>query len=416
MINGASLRTLYESEGPRNFVRQVRDLIGIGRDQHGRPAIVNRELHPSEFSIRDLAESIIGDNWASALGSSENSEVQLMEDSNAAVGPSAFNNISTFKASVGGLIEATILEQYRRPELIADRLMRNRPTRKNGEKMPGVAPLGDSALRMQPGDKHPRVQLVERYVETPELQKHGLGLDILTETISYDLTGQVLKSAEDIGNALGLRKERRILDLFLGVNNSYKYGGTNYNTYLTSGNWINDQVNPFSDWQDVDESIQLFVNMKDQENSESITIIPTDVLIMPGRTMLWDHIQRASTVERVDNQANASTYRSTGANPLQNPTLLQGKSLNPMTSILAYQRVIAADGLNIAASDAVKYWWHGDFQQAFAYMELWAMKINRANPSDYHQLDHDIVFSIFANEVGIPAVTEPRAVVRNKGA
>lgn len=411
-VRGASLKTLYESAGPREFVTRVRDLVGIGRNENGQPVIANREINPREFSIRDLAESLIGPDWSDQLSrTTGNDQVTLMEaDANAAIHPSAFNNVSTFKASVGGLIEATVLEAYRRPVFIGDRLARNRPTRKNGEKMPGVASMGDKALRMKPGDPHPRVQFGERYVETPELEKYGLAVDVLHETIAFDLTGQVLDEANRVGEALGMRKERRILDVFLGIVNPYKYGGTGYNTYLTAGNWINDQANPLVDWRDVDDAMQLFVNMTDQETGEPILVEGRDILVMPARLMTFQHILNATEVRKVDNQANATTIQTVGSNPIA------GAGLNLMTSVLAYRRLLDADGGNLAAAAAKEYWFLGDFQGAFAYMELWAMQVKRADSNDYHMADHDIVFSIFVNEMGVPAVIEPRKILRNKDA
>src|SRR5687767_7737029 len=176
MINGASTRRLFESFcsgasnfqgqcGALGFVRLARDLLGLSRDSYGRPALRDtledgkRRLRPDEFSLRDLAESLVGPEWVSALDPRQSTPaIDLVEGANAAVQPSAFNQISAFNATVGGLLEVKVLEAYRKPAFIADRLVRTIATRQRSEKLPATGRIGDKAETMNPGQAHPRAQ------------------------------------------------------------------------------------------------------------------------------------------------------------------------------------------------------------------------------------------------------------------
>lgn len=409
MIRGASIRRLYESEGPRAFVGKTRELLGLTRDRYGRPTVENAEIQPEEFSIRDLAEGLIGPDWPDVLGpaNGDGAALPLLEDASAAVQPSAFNNIAAWNATVGGLIEVKILEAYRRPGYIADRLVRTIPTRQRSERLPGIADIGDRAEVMKPGDPHPRAQFEERYVTTPETQKHGLAIDVTREAVHFDLTNEVLTRAERVGDWLGMRKEKRVLDLVLGITNTYSYRGTPYSTYVSGGGgmWENQHTNQLDDWQDVDAALQLFSAMTDHETGERIVTTPTTLLVMPYKLMTARRIINATEIRSGD-VTSGGGVQTISANPLAG-------SFEVLTSPIAFQRLTDADGGNVAADSARHYWYLGDFKRAFAYMENWGMQVRRANPNDYTMLDHDLVFSIFANEMGVPAVTEPREVVRS---
>ncbi len=415
MIDGAQTRRLYESysrgdsncdgvSGPAGFVQLTRKLLGITRDDTGRKVIHDRQMRPEEFDFRDLAEAIVGPDWYTQLGTSDNGGVPLLEDANSAVQPSAFNNISAWNSTVAGLLEAKILEGYRRPEFIADRLASTRPTRLRRDRLIGVTEVEDLAENMKPGQRHPRAQFGERYVTTPETQKRGLAIDITRETVYFDQTrSQVLERAESVGFTLGLRKERMVIDTFLGIDNTYTYKDATSNTYQAAGQWTNEQSNPLVDWTSVDASQQLFSEMTNPDTGEPIAVIARDIFVMPAR-----ELSARRTFNASGTQFTNGTETTSGNNPLTG----LGFNLLP-ASVYAYNRLTDTDGLNIIADDAKDYWFHGDFQRAFAYMENWSTTVRRASPDSYAMADQDLVLSIFANEMGIPAVLEPRQVVRN---
>jgi len=401
MINGASLRTLFESEGAAGFVRKTRELLGLARDEYGRPTIRGQKIRPDEFSLRELAEAILGPESIHCFAPGAE-RVNLMEMDTATV-PSAFSNTNAFAAATGGLLEAKLLEGFQRPGFIADQLVRTLPTKQRSDRMPGVAAVGDKATAREPGNPHARAQLSERYVTTPETTQQALAIDVTKETVFFDLTRDVLNQAEQVGYWLGLNKEKRVLDTVLGINNTYTYGGTNYDTYLTSGNWVNQQSQNFADWTDVDSALQLFAEMTDQESGEHLLIVPDTVLVMPFKAMTAEMVFSYDSIER---RTGSSSEIGRAANPLMG-------RYNVLASPVAYQRLTDADGGGLSSAAAKQYWYLGEFQRAFAYMENWSLDVRRANAADYHMLDHGLLLSVFANEMGAPAVVEPRYVVRS---
>jgi hypothetical protein len=435
VLSSNAIRSLWESlagsDGEvaqgRRFALAVKQQLGISRDEHGRPCLLESvqdshghqtaRMSPTEFGLRPLAEAIVGPEWANAMqplgGSLGNDDPlfngRIMEGGGPAVHPSDFLHISVWSSVVSGIIEARMLERYQAPEFVANSLVDLVPSRQKREKLIGVARTGKAARDMGPGDPHPRAQFGERWVDLPETVKRGLAVEVTREAVFYDRTTQVLDQAGSVGEILALNREERIWDVILGVSNTYTYNGTNYNTYLTSGNWINLKANELVDWTDVDEANQLFNRMTDQETQQLISIAPDTLLVMPTLEMRANYIMNAVTIEgrtdRVQVQPAVNEIRVGG-------NLMRGK-YRVVSSPYAYQRAIAADGLNLDEAAAGKLWFLGNFKKAFVYVENWPASVRRATPDDYTMLDHDLVFAVFANESGVAGIRDPRFVVKN---
>lgn len=427
MINGANTRRVYESfcapggtshdgiPGPAGFVKMLHSMCGLREDADGRKYVdvEKRQLTPESIPLKELAIAILGPEAAERMREPAPTDYRsLLEDATDAVMPSMFNNISAWNVAAAGLLEVKVLEAYQRHSFLGSRLARTMPTRLRQQKLIGHSIIGDIAENMKPGQRHPRAQFGERYVTTPETQKRGLGIDVTREAVFFDATnGGVMQMAESIGLELGLRKERLIIDQFIGVTdvtdlNRYTYGGTAYDTYQATTPWINDLSNPLVDWQDVDDALQVFAGMTDQEKGEPVIINARDVLVMPANEMNARFIMSYDQIQR---NTQSDTERGMGANPLRS----MGFNLLP-SSVLVYNRHTAADGLNLSASNAKEYWYLGDFQGAFAYLENWAVSTSRVAANDYTMADQDLILSLFVNEMGIPATIEPRKVVRSK--
>lgn len=442
MLNGANTKALYESfcaggathdgtahgiGGPAGFVRLVTGLAGLTEDAEGNKVIdpAKRQIVPSCRLLEEMAISLIGPDAYERLGkgrtNGEDSMIPsvLLEDGTSAVMPGSFNNISAWNAAAAGLLEVQVLDSYNRHSFIGSMLAETVPTRLRKQKLIGYGFIGDLAEEMKPGQRHPRVQFPERYVDTPETKKFGLGIDVTREAVFFDPTnGGVITMAETVGRELGLNKERRIISQFIGntdessspnANNRYVYGGVTYDTYQPTTPWINDFANPLVDFDDVDDAMQLFANMVDQEQGEPIIVNGRDVLVMPGNEMRAQMIFKAAEI-RLNTQTAAVT--TIGPNPLAR----LGTNLMP-ASVMVYNmltRSVANGGLGLSASDAAQYWWIGDFRGAFKYFENWAINSTRVSPSDYEMADQDLIFSMFCNEMGTPATVEPRKVIRNK--
>ncbi|QDT41069.1 hypothetical protein Pan241w_11280 [Gimesia alba] len=404
-------------EGLAAGSRQFSALIGLtderGRrnlNENGEP-IINPEapIKLKQLPLGVVSEAILGIGGYNprTVLESPGSAVAMESVGNTAVQPGAFHNVNAWGSAYGGLLEVKILEEYHKPAFIGDNLYETIPTSQRWERMPGTTLIGDVAEEMTPGQPHPRVQIGERWVDTPKTAKYGLGMDVTREAVFFDPNGNnILRQAGDIGYNLRLRKEKRQLDLFLGLTNTYKYNGTSYNTYLTTGNWINKLAsNELVDWTDIDNALNLFANMTDQETGESIAITgPFDLLVMPTKKLTANKIVRDTTVE---SRTNSAAVVSSGANPTQG-------SFNgdPMNSPIAYQRLLAN---SVAEADAKKYWYVGDFKKAFKYMQNFPLNVTKTPATSYIMVDSDLVLSVFATEMGVPAIVEPRYVIQCTG-
>lgn len=414
-LNTMELRSIFESDGYVAGTRKFHALLGLtdkngyrNVNERGEPCVKNALIKPGQISIRALAESIgsIGGRNPTELTDANFRQglqpLALLEaGSEAAVQPSAFGNINSFGSAFGGLLEVKVLEAYDDPAFIGDTLM---PTEQSGqryEKRPGIANLGDSAEVMAPGAPHPRVQMSERYIETPQTVKRGLAIDVTREAVFFDQTNQVMDRAADVGRVLRREKEKRQLRTILGIDNSYKYGGTSYDTYLASGNWINSFEEELVDWTDFDAALNLFAAMKDQETGEAIDIsAPWSLLTMPAKYMTAKNILTNTSVE---SRTNSQATVGIGGNPIS------GMVSPPVTSSIAYQLLIDS---GVSAAVAAKRWYVGNTQRAFRYIQNFPLRVERVDASDYQMRDSDLVMSVFADEMGVPAVIDPRYVVQ----
>jgi glycosyltransferase involved in cell wall biosynthesis len=58
-----------------------------------------------------------------------------------------------------------------------------------------------------------------------------------------------------------------------GVTNTYNRNGTTYNTYLTSGAWINNQVNALTDWTSIEKAELLIEAFKQIKTDKKLVVV-----------------------------------------------------------------------------------------------------------------------------------------------
>lgn len=377
----------------RELKRRV-ELDGIRKTTaHLTEAIQDKQLAPEDFSFRDLAEALVpnGTEWVRSMNPGDGFTLTEGE----AVDSSAFLNIS------GQIIHAKILEAYSHPVFVASKLVSTIPTRLSKEKIPGVGRISSAAMEVHEGMPYPSAGFSEEYVETPETTKHGLIVPVTREAIFFDQTGLILRRAAEVGEILGADREKRILDTILGVSNTYSLNGSSYNTYYASGDsgpWTNKLAsNELVDWTDVDAAEQLFANMLDPNTNDPILLNANSVLVMPGKRFTATRLFMNGELQWAD---GSSSHTITLANPLSNYQVYD--------SALAYRRLVAS---GVSTSDAVKYWYIGDFQKAFAYLENWGLTVTRSQHYSEADFSNDILIRYKASERGVPAVLNPRCVV-----
>jgi hypothetical protein len=384
-IQYRELKRRYELDGPSKTVTHLAESL---REQH---------LQPEDFSIRDLAETLVpdGHQWVRQLDPRAAGSVNIVEG-NDGIDVSAFLNIT------GQVIYSKIMQAYTQDAFSMSKLVQTIPTRFDGEKIPGVSRIADQVDAVSPGMPYPNLGFGEDYIETPSTTKRGFIVPVTKEAIFFDRTHLVLSRAAEVGEILGLNKEKRLLDLLVGVTNNYKWCGADYNTYQTSTPWINVKTaNAIVDWTNVDAAEQLFADILDPNTGEPVLISANTVLVTPAYRHAAHRVFNAAEITYTASGAGTAT---TAANPLGNYRVVESR--------LAYRRIVAS---GVAASDAQKWWFIGDFSKAFAYMENWPITVTQSPLGSEADFNSDIVVRFKASERGAAAVINPRYIVKNTG-
>jgi hypothetical protein len=384
-IKYRELKRRYDLEGPRKTVAHLAE------------ALRERHLRAEDFSLRDLAEALVPDGreWLRTLDPRSSSGVNVLEAGDG-VDVTAFLNVS------GQVIYSKIMEAYTQEAFVMSKLVETIPTRLDGEKIPGVSGIADHVADVAPGMPFPSLGFGEDYIETPSTTKHGFIVPVTKEAIFFDRTYLVLGRAAEVGEVLGLNKEKRLLDLALGVTNNYRWKGVNYNTYQSSTPWINVKTgNELIDWTDVDAAEQLFADILDPNTGEPVLVGANTVLVMPAYRHAAQRIFSAAEIRYTGASAPTMTV---APNPLSNYQVAESR--------LAYRRLLAS---GVAEVDAKKWWFMGDFQKAFAYMENWPITVAQSPQNSEADFNSDILVRFKASERGAAAVINPRYVVKCTG-
>ena len=373
-INTRELRKRIELDGAENTV------------QHLTEALKQGDLKPDDFSVRDLAESFLPG------GLSQIEQVEVLTEE------SAINLVNT----VGVVIDTKIKEAYNQEVFAASKLVRTIPTRLNGEKIHSFGSVAPSDLSVASGATYKTTDLSADYIETPVTAKHGLIIPVTKEAIFFDQTHHLLERAAEVGEILAMHKEKRILDVVLGIKNTYKQNGAAQDTYLSGSSthpWKNLLAdNELLNWESIEAAEDVFGAMVDPISGGPILVEPNAVLVMPPKRHLAHRLFYASSVSYEEGQT-ATTIR----NPFAKYRLISSR--------LAYQQLKAQQGV----TNPEKVWVIGNFRKAFAYMENWGITVTRSTPGDDADFMRDIVVRFKASERGVPAVIDPRYVVKCTG-
>jgi hypothetical protein len=380
---------MYETNGPEKTVRHLQEALQKG------------ELKPEDFSIRELAEATLSPERVRQMDPRQGGTCLL--EAGDGVDVTAFSNIT------GQVVQATILQAYNQEAFVLSRLIDSVPTRLDGERIPGIGRISDEVAEVHPGMPYPSLGFGEDFIDTPQTTKRGFIVPVTKEAIFFDRTNLILQRAAEVGEVLGLNKEKRLIDLVIGTTNNYKWKDTSYNTYSSTGsgtapdgNWVNELTDELVDWTDVDAAEQLFADILDPNTGEPVLIQATTVLVTPAYRHAANRIFSATEIYYEPGNAATTTV---AANPLTNYAVVESR--------LAYRRIIAAGH---TAAAAKKWWFIGDFGKAFAYMENWPITVTQSPAGGEAEFNQDIVVRFKASERGAAAVINPRYVVRSTGA
>jgi hypothetical protein len=383
-IKYCELKRMYQSRGPQQTV------------QHLREALRQGQLKPEDFSIRELAEATLGSEQVRRMDP-RNGETNLLE-AGEAVDATAFSHIA------GQVVQAKIMQAYTQEAFVLSKLVENIPTRLDGERIPGIGRIGDQIAEVRPGMSYPSLGLAEDYIDTPQTTKHGFIVPVTKEAVFFDRTHLILQRAAEVGEILGLNKEKRLLDLLIGAANNHKWKDTSYNTYYAAGDggpWVNVIDEELVDWTSVDAAEGLLADILDPNTNEPVLIGATTVLVTPAYRHAAHRVFNAAEITYYG--SNESTH-TTAANPLGNYKVVESR--------LAYRRIVAAGQ---TAAHAKKWWFIGDFAKAFGYMENWPITVTQSPPGSEADFNQDIVVRFKASERGAAVVLNPRYVVKSTG-
>jgi hypothetical protein len=385
VIKTRELRRRFELDGPQQTISHLTEALEEGI------------LRPEDFSLRDLAEGLVpdGGEWVRSMDPRSGGGVNLLE-AGEAVDATAFLNVAS------QIVYSKIMQAYTQEAFAISNLVETIPTRLDGEKIPGIGGLAAQDAVVHPGMPYPSLGFGEDYIETPSTTKRGYIVPVTKEAIFFDRTHLVLSRAAEVGELLGLNKEKRLLDLVIGATNTYKWLGTAYDTYQASAPWKNVLAgNELVDWTSVDAAEQLFADMLDPNTGEPVLLQANTVLVMPAYRHAAHRVFNALEVRFNATNSDSTTL---AANPLSDYRVVESR--------LAYRRALATGE---AAADAKKWWFLGDFRKAFAYMENWPITVTQSAQNSEADFSQDIVVRFKASERGAAAVLNPRYVVKSTG-
>ncbi len=388
-IKYRELKRMYDANGPEKTVKHLQEALEQGH------------LKAEDFSIREVAEVTLGGERVRQMGP-RTGGAHLLE-AGEGVDVTAFSNITS------QVVQSKIIEAYTQEAFVVSKLVDTIPTRLDGEKIPGVGRISDDVAEVHPGMPYPNLGFGEDYIETPQTTKRGFIVPVTKEAVFFDRTHLILQRAAEVGEVLGLNKEKRLIDLLIGATNNYKWNGSDYDTYSSTGtgvapdgDWVNETGEELVDWTDVDAAEQLFADILDPNTGEPVLVQATTVLVMPAYRHAAHRVFNAAEITYTAAGAETAT---TAANPLGNYRVAESR--------LAYRRIVASGE---DAADAKKWWFIGDFRKAFAYMENWPITVTQSPPNSEAEFNQDIVVRFKASERGAAAVINPRYIVKSTGA
>jgi hypothetical protein len=375
----------------------------------------NKKHGGNWFSLKGLAEATMGENWPDRLkaGSAQLMHgAGLLEGSVAAVDVSAFSNIT------GQLLIDRIRDNYEAPQFIGDRLMEIAPVvggNLGTHREPWLSRVKDDPGLLNPQQEYPETVFAEQYIDLPAVEKRGLRCSVSLEMITADKTKQAMARAEDVGFRLRYNREERQLKVVSGIVNNFKYMGTGYNTYNTSGLWINKQSGVvITDYRGIATAELLFSNMTDLVTGKAILIDPSKMMILCIPSKLPElkialHAARTRSGQYPTSGAATNALADYEGVPLINDVdypIVASVILNHLLT-----DTVASGGQAITATNAKEYIFMGNFQKAFVYREVMPFTTAQAPPGNPFEFLQDVVVQVKAMEWGVAGVQGPQQIV-----
>jgi len=405
LIKAADLAKLCKEKGQRWTLHHLQESYDKG------------EIAPEDFSIRDLCRNMIdgGNELVDNMERNRRKGGHMLTESADAVDTSAMANIT------GQIFFNAIKDSMVQEEFIGDDLVSTFPSNIQGDEIvPGISDARDEfETNVDEGKPYPLVGLSEETVSIPAAEKKGGIIGLTRETIIADRTGVLIQRARSIGNGLGVRREKSIIDVVIGAVNPYAYKGETRLTYgdgATAGEamgFINEATAALVNYTDVQAVAEVFYAILDPNTNEPLGWSPDTVICT--KNLSWTASAVFNDVQvRLGDVTAAPGIQSIGTNRIPSDFSVNIKSNEWVTQrLLANTGVGGITAANRAAANA--YWFMGKPKQAFIWKEIWPLTVEEAPNNTEPQFTADIWQRFKASYKGVAGVLEPRLMVRSDG-
>jgi hypothetical protein len=424
----------------------------VARRADGFPELrKDRKKTVADYNLKAVTEALLGDRWPQLLridtqGDQYAFKQVLREESAAPIGPSFLANVNAWTATIGGLIQAQLLEGYEQAPFEERTLFPTRPVIfwQGGERYVAIIGPSRMAPEVGPGEEAPDARLDGMWVEPGPMKKYMRKILITKETAFTDITGgQVLARAKQVGNELAYRENDLVLNAVVGTTNNWKLGltqdasATGYNTYGatvptglgTTGTLNNDIVNPmldpFTTWQTSQDYLLQYKhpitgNPMPKAQELKTALIPSSLswfaryLLGLGTVQLGT--QPTAPFPQLPNTSSFPSAWMGGENPFRGTVTQTIESQWLFTKHLTSATAVDPDipvGLGLSLANS-RRWYRLDPAEFACRRAAWEMTQVDLSPSDYVMATQGIIAGQVGSVAVMVQVLNPYAIQRNK--
>lgn len=379
--------------------------------------VLEGQISMKDFSIRDLAQSLIPDGVEFVRQMGPNEGLRVFEAADV-VDTSAFSNIT------GQLLFSTIMEALSLENLVGDRLMTTFQSQfKDEEKIPGISTATDEFVKEVPeADPFPLVGISEEWILAPRTEKHGGIIGLTREMVTADRTGLLIQRARDVGMKLAIRREKEQLKTALGLkDNDYNRNGVVRDAYNAGAAGFNNMDGTIMvDVSDIQAVEEVLRQIHDPNNGEPLNVSPK--LIVCSDNLAWLARRIIRTVQLRAGNITAAPGLQTQEVGSTIPFDLDIVHNEYITQLIldagtAGGEITSGSGGIVCAAraNALVFWYMGDFKRAFAWKEVYPLQVEEEPMGASVQFERDILMRFKVSYSGIGVVMEPRVVNRSVG-
>ena len=377
-----------------------------------REQFKKKELRPDEFDLGRLFEECFG--WSEYMNCRKpyrdgGKMVSTLFRESTEVSSAAFTAIA------GQIVYAQTIPKYESPEFVFTPLVPTYQAVTHGaEKIAGVTQLGNAATERNESEPYTVAGVGPNYIHSPVCKDRGLIVPVTREAIFEDKTGQLLQMAGDVGYAMGLNLEFRIIDALVDLNDGAKsamVGGHRYHWLDTSiasygddsgsHTWDNlSATTALTDYTSLKACEILLSKMTDPFTGNRINMPAKHLVVCP--TLLHE----ARAIKRAESyRVHVSGYPTTGS-PVERvaPNTLDDYTI--VSSAFLDQRQVTA-GSGLATT-----WYLGDIGKALQRKIVFPMQVDQAPAGNDDEFNRQIVMKFRANETSMPFWREPRCMIK----